>query len=66
MLTLLQLLTALRGVHRWRRASSSMRWATESIQPQHNASTTASSQTRPRSGTCFLYSPIQSSVSLSW
>ena len=66
MLIALQLLVALRGVHRCRLVSSSMRWATESIQPQHSASTTASSQVRPRSGTCFLLRPIQSSVAVSW
>ena len=38
MLTVLQLLPGLRGVHRWRTASSSMRWAIESIQPKHSAS----------------------------
>src|SRR6476660_10612719 len=66
MLIVLQLLDGLRGVHRCRTASSSTRWATESIHPQHSASTTAASHVRPRSGTCFLYSPIHSSVAESW
>lgn len=43
-----------------------MRWDTESIHPKHNASGTACSQVRPRSGTCFLYRPIHSSGSVSW
>jgi hypothetical protein len=54
MFTLDQMLEGLRGVQRWRRASSSMRWDTESIHPKHNASGTACSQVSPRSGTCFL------------
>ena len=66
MLTALQMLEDLRGVHRWRRLSSSMRWETLSIQPKHSASGTASSHVRPRSATCFLRSPIHSSVALSW
>jgi hypothetical protein len=54
MFTLDQLLPGLRGVHRWRRASSSMRCETESIHPKHRASGTACSHVSPRPGTCFL------------
>ena len=66
MLTADQLLLGLRGVHRCRLASSSMRCETESIQPKQRASGTACSHVRPRSGTCRLKRPIHSSVSVSW